>query len=118
MIVVHQEESGWTDLHYAVNNLDAGEVLSQLSRGLDPNAVDALGVTPLALAIDGETDALVRGAEPITGEVVELLLRAGADPDAIAWDGKTARQLAMELHHNVALALFDKYAGNARPPAD
>ena len=94
-----------TELHYAAVDGKHEDVVRLLAEGLDPNAVDDRGFTPLHFAaqdyypeiaktlIDagaGVDPVNVNGATPLSvavmnsrgrGDVIRLLLAAGADPD-------------------------------------
>jgi len=67
-------------------SIAAGEydhVQQMLKDGQDPNQIDEVGDTPLAIAI--QNDRIW---------IVELLLEGGADPDLKSSDGVSAREWA------------------------
>jgi ankyrin repeat protein len=65
-----------------------------LDRGANPNAKNRSNETVLHLAAESEDHA---------AEVVEILLKAGADARALDWGGETPYQVALS-HGNVAAA--------------
>ncbi len=78
----HADRNGATALHFAIDDRAKTEAL--LAAGANPNAADNTGYTPLMTAAN-------RGAG---GEVVELLLDHGADPNHVADDEMTPLILA------------------------
>jgi len=80
---VHRSEPGYTLLHIAALRSDPAALRWLLDRGLEVDARNADGDTPLLLAA-GKGHA----------KVVELLLAAGADRSVVGRKGKTALQLA------------------------
>ncbi|MEO1295051.1 MAG: ankyrin repeat domain-containing protein [Cyanobacteria bacterium J06636_16] len=72
-------------LHDKVNNGDCISVVELLDQGADINDRDVAGDTPLM-------EAVCIGAP----ELVELLIRRGADLNAISSQGKTILDLALD----------------------
>ena len=115
------DRAGRTDLHYAALEGEVVRVRKLLDEGSDPNAADVHGFTPLHFAAQsyepGITRMLVeRGAEVDRvnghgntalglavynsrgrGDVIEILLGAGADPDRENNAGVTPRVLAERI---------------------
>lgn len=75
-------------LHLGITNNDLELCLAALSLGLDPNAPDANGYTPLQHAQHHNNEAL-------TG----ILLQYGADPELKTPQGQTPLQLAGQTEH-------------------
>lgn len=73
---------GWTPLHHAVNAEHYKAALWLIDHGADVNANDEQSAGETALA-----DAVRKGCP----EIVELLLRKGADPDITGGMANTAR---------------------------
>jgi ankyrin repeat protein len=75
----------YTPLHYAVaeDRYKAAQWLIEAGSGIDANDEEMIGETPLCIA-----------AQRDYPEMVELLLRHGADPDITGWMGNTARSRA------------------------
>jgi ankyrin repeat protein len=83
--VDHTDDGGLTALQTAAiaNALDAAQTL--IERGADVNHVDKKGMTPLLYAASIDFG---------DGAMIDLLLKAGAKPDAKTPEGLTARDLA------------------------
>jgi ankyrin repeat protein len=75
----------WTQLHFAADEQDAVAVGALLAAGVDVDAPDGQGDTPLWLAV-----FTYRG----DGAVLALLVKAGADPDKDNFHGVSPRRLA------------------------
>jgi tankyrase len=73
----------------AVSRAELEEVRYLLDLGADPNAVDALGWTPV-----------MNAAWVASVPVIKLLLAYGADPSLVNSEGKTAIDLARDVGHN------------------
>lgn len=113
---------GHTPLLLAIDTQgEATLVVLLLSRGADPNARKHGGVTPLQLAIDvalearkNEYDDTGVARDPST-EVVELLLRAGADPRLTDNRGRNAFDWARETGNYTAEAVLRAWAPPSPP---
>jgi ankyrin repeat protein len=69
-----------------------------LAKGVDANAINKVGGTPLMIA-----------AAKGNAELVSLLLKSGAKPNAKDKQGRTARQFALDNNHaEVAELLAEK----------
>ena len=84
------EQGGLTPLVRAVlnNRVDIARLL--ISRGAEVNHADNLGMTPLLYAASIDFG---------DAEMIELLLKSGARPDARNRDGRTALDLARQYQH-------------------
>ncbi len=79
---VHEKDKdSMTALHWAVVAHHADAVKTLIAGGADVNAVDRFGYTPLLYAASIDFG---------DAETVDVLLRAGADPNVKGKDGKTA----------------------------
>lgn len=76
-----------------------------IAEGVNLNAYDALGHTPLHWAV-------------ISGDVsiVELLLKAGANPNILSLEGVTPTWRALKLEDEVIARLLASYGGKAEVP--
>ncbi len=91
------DANGWTPLHFAAQEQQAAIATALLEAGAEVDAQDAHGRTPLAVALFNVRDR--------PGEVIKVLLRAGADPDLKSRSGISARDLARTVA-NYDLARF------------
>lgn len=116
------DRSGRSNLHYAAAEGRLAEVVEALRTGADPGQPDAAGWTPLHFAAQGQhadvADALIRAGAPVDaadahgktalavalfnvrdgeGQVVRVLLKAGADPDRKNLSGISPRDLAQTV---------------------
>lgn len=93
-----------------MGQLAAVELL--LRRGADPNLSGRGGVTPLQAAVDSATEEAKTNLDSGLGEpepsveIVEALLRFGADPRKRDDRGRSAIDWARESGHSAAEALF------------
>nr|WP_045466374.1 ankyrin repeat domain-containing protein [Vibrio hyugaensis] len=113
------ENDKWTYFHQATDTDDTPpeSILFLIEQGLDVNAVDSYGYTPLIYAVrqqnlpaiklllenrakklinhrpeDGATPLkMVFDRKPYSAEIVKILLEAGADPDAKKEGGSSFR---------------------------
>jgi ankyrin repeat protein len=91
--------NGVTMLGYAVfgNDLDLARLF--IERGANVNSVDKLGMTPLLWAANIEFGDTA---------MIELLLKAGARPDARNRDGLTPLELARKYNHTYLIPALEK----------
>lgn len=102
------DDLSYTPLHYAVVGEHYHAAVALLAAGAAVNAheQDRIGETPLSLAVQGDY-----------AEMVELLLRHGADPDIRGWMGLTARLRARRRKDDVGrqiAALLERHAPGSR----
>jgi ankyrin repeat protein len=125
------DEYGFTPLHGLAEeeHLDIARYL--IERGANVNASNDEGITPLHLAawpamaalllthgarLDatdqaGRTPLLVLAEEPDREDVIELLLKAGADVNAAARDGSHALDIAILREEDEKASLLRRYGG-------
>lgn len=98
--------SGWTLLHYAVENGNLEAINCLVNNGADLDIQDHNGWTPLHLAVDADIDCLIQNNEKALAlPTVNLLLELGADPTIINMDGETPRDIAAQYGEK-ALTLY------------
>lgn len=78
-----QTQMGMTPLMLAIEHRKYRVVEALLEAGADVNHATADGWTALHHAVDAEADGAAQTGEPPDVAIVELLLRAGADPSAV-----------------------------------
>lgn len=66
------DKDGRTPLHHAVRNRQETSVKILLMAGANPNVMTDKGVTPLQVCV---------ATRPMSMEILQMLLQAGADPD-------------------------------------
>ena len=108
-----------SDLRSAVENYDLEWAAALLRDGANPNESNDEGFTLLHHAIDIE----VCGWEgrlhiPMTGEMINLLLRAGANPFERDKAGRNALEFAQLLGHSVAATILDEFENGAKQPPE
>jgi ankyrin repeat protein len=93
------DERGVSQLSWATLTGKPDLAKTFIALGADVNHRDELGMTPLlwACLIDNGTS-----------EVVEVLLRAGADTNALTKDGLTARQLSKKYGYTRFVRALDE----------
>lgn len=102
MIDFSLESQGFTALHLAALRHDPADVRAALAQGLDPNAEDDLGRTPLSCVLSG-LESTNGNARRSRADVLRLLLAAGADLDRAPRLGARPRELIpFSLRTNVA----------------
>ena len=114
------EPTGWTALHFVVENNALESAKWLLERGAKPNQKDSSGWTPLLLAIDMEGDCggqewVKSGTSPYPAEMTVLLLRWGANPNVRSNSGETPLRLAKQYRHILAVELLTQYRAIESP---
>lgn len=92
MIDFSLESQGFTALHLAALRHDPADVRAALAQGLDPNAEDDLGRTPLSCVLSG-LESTNGNARRSRADALRLLLAAGADLDRAPRLGPRPREL-------------------------
>jgi ankyrin repeat protein len=92
------DRAGFTPLHFAGHGQHADAARAVLAAGAAVDARDAFGKTPLAVALVNVRDR--------DGEVIGVLLEAGADPDAKNYHGISARGLAASVTNYDLMRFF------------
>ncbi|MFJ6940093.1 ankyrin repeat domain-containing protein [Streptomyces sp. NPDC101132] len=100
-------DNPWTPAHQAVESAEHATLTRLLDEGADVNEV-CCGQTLLMHAIDLEGDSALQSGEPADTALIAILLAYGADP-AMALEGKTARDLACQYEHVMAIRLLDRF---------
>jgi ankyrin repeat protein len=101
----HDENLGYTLLHFAAENREVDTIRFLASRNADLHARDRNGWTPLHTAADADLDTSPRdGRVATTLPTVKALLELGADQSLQGSDGKTARDIARDYKQE---SLFD-----------
>ncbi|BDI29064.1 hypothetical protein CCAX7_11150 [Capsulimonas corticalis] len=101
-----QDNQGNTPLNIACMNLDADIVKSLLQYHANPNIVNYKGQTPLISVVSASSDA--PHAEK-NGDIMDDLLRAGANVKYHDKEGNSARTLAFNNHHLDLITRLDQY---------
>jgi uncharacterized protein len=98
-----QDDNGWSPLHFAAQTVSPGATEALLAAGADTKLRDFFGNTALSTAVF---------ASKGDGSVIELLLRAGADPHAANSSGVTPLGLARTIgNYNMAQFFSDLPGG-------
>ncbi len=114
--------AGRSPLLMAVDGGDATLTEVVLSRGADPNLRGYRGITPLQCAIDSELEAkkyqfdLTGVEEDPSVEILEMLLRAGADPRLTDDRGHDAFHWARDTGNYTAEAVLRAWVSPSPPP--
>ncbi|MEO0588049.1 MAG: ankyrin repeat domain-containing protein [Planctomycetota bacterium] len=93
-----RDSQGFTPLHFAVQSHDADAAATLIELGAEIDPQDAFGNSPLWRACMES-----RGR----GELIQLLLRAGADPDLPNRNGKSPRDVASVIANYDVIRWFD-----------
>jgi ankyrin repeat protein len=114
--------SGWTALHYVVEEgiLKSAEWL--LQHGADPNRKDSTGWTALHLAVDAEADSALQrsvreGVVVNEFNLTRLLLDHGANPLAPSKNGQTPISIASDYGRTELVGIL-KGSTTPETPAD
>lgn len=99
--------AGWTPLHYACSGPDNGVAAWLIERGAEINARSDNGTTPLMMA-----------ARYGNGDLVPLLLKAGAEPRAANEQELTAADFADRAGRNVMAAELRRVMQQRQREAD
>ncbi len=91
------DKSGTAPLHRAVRTRGSAAVKCLLDGGTDPNLKNGSGSTPLHLALrtTGRGGTGTPEAKAQQAEIIQVLLQAGANPDARDAKGVTPRDLGL-----------------------
>ena len=105
------EELGRLIFHASAGGDEAG--LAELLADRDADTVlswadPSQGWTPLFVAVDADIDAALQEKEPLDLTCTELLLAAGAAPDAVATDGLTPVRIAERYRCTEAVRALQK----------
>jgi ankyrin repeat protein len=84
-------------LHLAILNRQAANVWILLSKGVDPNHEDIRGSTPLMAAFQGRRPS---------AKIVQMLLKAGANPAMVDRSGLKARDFALSFNDPAILSML------------
>jgi ankyrin repeat protein len=103
--------SGWSLLHVAVEHGHAEVVRGLVAAGVDIEATDHSGWTPLCLAVDADIDGAAQAEVPCALTMTRLLLELGANPNG--GRGTSPIEIAMDYGHGEAVRLLSR-----RPGAD
>jgi ankyrin repeat protein len=104
----------WPPLHLAIENLQPRIARLLIAAGADVNRPMGNGLTPLAHAIDAESDSACqtgRAPAEMSTEVTELLLISGAVPTEEAFE--VARN---SYGSRIMVSLLERYRGAPNPP--
>lgn len=93
----HRDMNGWTALHFAAQAQNADIAGMLLNMGGEVDVEDEHGNTPLFKAVFNYRNS---------GNIIELLLKAGADPDNNNRYGVSPRKLAFTIANYDARRFF------------
>ena len=122
-------EPKYSELWIATENLNYEEVERLLAAGHDPNEICPGGWPTLHQGIDAEADGYNQTGysdqedNPPSGRMVELYLRAGANPYLQDTEGRDAFDFAGDRnvgypYHAGALEVLARYGFKPRPQTD
>lgn len=97
----HQDNLGWSALHYACQNISDNIVELLLSNGSTPNLKDNNGNTPISTA--------VFSIQNKDSKVIPLLLSSGADPTIKNNNEVNAIELAKMISNYDLMHFFSEY---------
>jgi len=100
------EDRGSTALFDSAMGRHTSLVRALIAAGADVNLPSKGGQTPLVVVVGAGDD-----------EIVEMLVKAGADPDIEDSLGVSARKYAALFRKSMMIAAFDAYASGNKPPA-
>jgi ankyrin repeat protein len=109
---VSDPETGWSGLHYAIENVNIPVVQCLLNHGANPNVQDKGGDTPLHFAVDaapGPDGFYIKYPDPDSIAIVALLLCAGANPEVQNRNARTALAFAAEIRYGVGVTLMKRF---------
>ncbi len=93
-----EDNSGWTSLHFAAQNYNIDMVKLLVKSGANVNALDGNGNSILSRAVFNSKGKL---------EVIEFLIKEGANPDIENTSGVSARKLAKTISNFDVSYLFE-----------
>jgi hypothetical protein len=100
------EDRGSTALFDSAMGRHTSLVKALIDAGADVNLPSKGGQTPLVVVVGAGDD-----------EIVEILVKAGADPDIEDALGVSARKYAALFKKSTVIALFDAFVSGNKPPA-
>jgi hypothetical protein len=100
----------WSPAHDAVEHGRLDELVSLLEAGADVEEIQG-GLSLLQHAVDTEADDVAQNGGELSVELTAAVLAAGADPlrNTGTWRQETARDMAVEMGHTLAVELFDAW---------
>lgn len=102
-----EDRRGLSPIHAAVENSQTAALELLLSKGADPDRLNGDGWTPLAHAIELELDTASGRGRP-EPELSSLLIRWGADPDALAPGHGAIRQWVQQIGYEKLIRIMNR----------